>query len=137
MHPFVRKYNLKPADSIVVYKNGMPFIRHYAVYLGTANDGRDLVMDTIPGRGVRLLTTRDFFLTYRCVKGVERFRGTEQDRLKRLRSAMRKVGMPYNLLAYNCEHLAGEVRTGKSASPQIKRSAVVTAVLLMLGGMRP
>ncbi|MGB3182353.1 MAG: hypothetical protein WBB45_13265 [Cyclobacteriaceae bacterium] len=136
MHPFVRKYHLKPADSIVVSKKNNPLVSHYAIYLGPADDGRELVMETLPGTGVRLSATCIFFRNYPDVRRVERFQGTEQDRLRRLRVAMRKLGRPYNLLALNCEHLASEVRIGKSSSPQVRRSLMVAAVLLMLRGLR-
>ncbi|MFA0960268.1 lecithin retinol acyltransferase family protein [Roseivirga sp. BDSF3-8] len=132
MHPFVRKYQLQPADSLVVAKKFNPLISHYAVYLGCNDEGTALIMEAYPGAGVRLMPLSRFAKIYPRIRRVERFSGTEQERSARLRQAMRKVGRPYHLLKNNCEHLVTQVQTGKSRSRQVRRAITAAAVFSLL-----
>ena len=50
-----------------------------------------------------------------------------------IRRASEWIGREYNLLSYNCEHFATEVRTGEGQSRQVQNAAVAAAILAAVG----
>lgn len=119
MHPIVGKLGLMPADRIVVPKSGLRVVQHHAVYLGQNQKGQDLLAENKIGFGVRLITADEFFKDVIEVTRIEKFTGDNYERKIVVRNALHRLGQPYNLINYNCQHFANEVIEGKKESEQV------------------
>ena len=50
---------------------------------------------------------------------IERFPGMEYDRRLAVQNALKKLGQPYDLINYNCQHYANEIQHGRVESDQV------------------
>lgn len=108
---------LKTGDLIVRQKG--PFSTHYIVWIGWQN-GVQVVAENQSGVGVRYTTLKEA-MAGNSVKRLEKFGGTESQRhlvVSKVNSLLKK---PYDLIAFNCEHFARWIATGKIESKQVRK----------------
>lgn len=131
----LQSYFLRPGDQLVeaIFPTGLT--KHFAVYLGRLSDGQEWIAENhhLIG-GVQLITVQDYAAARRSLVRIDRFSGTEQERQQVILRALKLAGKPYDLVQYNCEHFATEVRTGLAESKQV-RNVVGGLVLLLLIGL--
>lgn len=126
-----RELNLKPADRIVVPKSDLRIVQHHAIYLGQNHQGQDLIAENVVGVGVRLITVEEFFNGVIEIAQIERFRGGNYERKLAVQKALNKLGQPYHLINYNCQHFANDVQFNKVESKQV--SNVISGLKIILG----
>ena len=119
MNQKIKKLGLLPADRIVVPKSGLRIVQHHAVYLGQNHLGVDLIAENKIGFGVRLVTAGDFFKDVIEVTRIERFNGSNYERKTAVQKALDKLGQPYHLIDYNCQHFANEIQYNLIKSNQV------------------
>ncbi len=137
LNQFIRTYNLKPADAIVLQKKFFGMLDHYAIYIGMRNGEPTFVANYT--KGVQIITRSEMneFLKMLIPVKIDRFPGKESDRSKALRRALSQVGKKaYSYLSNNCEHFKNWVHYGTPRSEQVIRFgeglAVGTAVFVGL-----
>lgn len=118
--------NLKMGD-LIVREKGI-FSTHYIVYL-YKSFGQILVAENQVGRGVQIVTLEEALNNNRIVR-FEKFGGNEHQRKQVYAKVNELIGEEYNLIAFNCEHFARLIATGKPESKQVKTAST----LAMLGG---
>jgi uncharacterized protein YycO len=133
MNHLIQEHGIQKGDKVSRLKRGVPVIRHYAIYLGSNDDGRHLFAENNVDNGVQIVTAHDFFRDSNNII-VEPTNSSWQQREKSVQFAKSKIGQKYNLINYNCEHFANEVTTGKSISKQIIGWGM-GALLLVAGGI--
>jgi Lecithin retinol acyltransferase len=116
---YVKKLGLKPGDRIVVPKSGLRIVQHHALYLGQNHQGIDLIAENKIGFGVRLITADEFFKDVIEVTKIEKFHGTNYKRKLAVQKALQKLGQPYHLIDYNCQHFANEIQYNQIKSEQV------------------
>lgn len=119
MNQKIKQLGLLPADRIVVPKSGLRIVQHHAVYLGQSHLGVDLIAENKIGFGVRLITADDFFKDVIEVTSIERFNGSNYQRKFAVQKALNKLGQPYHLIDYNCQHFANEIQYNLIKSDQV------------------
>ena len=119
MNHIIKILSLLPADRIVVPKSGLRIVQHHALYLGKNHMGVDLIAENKIGFGVRLVTADDFFKDVIEVTRTERFKGDNFQRRIAVQRALDKLGQPYHLIDYNCQHYANEVQHSLIKSDQV------------------
>lgn len=132
MNKQIQIYGIQPGDKVSRLKRGVPFIRHYAVYLGTNVYGQHIVAENSANNGVQIVLADEFFRDASSVR-VESTSKTWEQRQRAVSFAIQKVGQNYRLLDYNCEHFANEVTTGNKSSNQVTWGIGLT--LLFVGGV--
>jgi len=135
MNQFIRHYNLKPGDEIVIPKSGWNIVQHHAVYLGFDHQGTDWIIENQVNAGVRLITADAFFASVSQVNRIIPFHGSNAERKELVKKALRSVGKPYDLINYNCQHFTSELRTGKRESYQLQNAAAVFIGVLLVGAL--
>ncbi|MBL7773413.1 MAG: hypothetical protein JNM95_11170 [Chitinophagaceae bacterium] len=119
MDNIIYELNLLPGDRIVVPKSDLRVVQHHALYLGKNHQGVSLIAENKIGFGVRLVSLEEFFSTAIEITRIERFQGTSHDRKMAILMVLNKLGKPYNLINYNCQHFANEIQHGKIRSEQV------------------
>ncbi len=133
MNQKILQLGLLPADRIVVPKSGLRIVQHHALYLGQNHLGVDLIAENKIGFGVRLVTATDFFKDVIEVTRIEKFNGTNYQRKIAVQKALNKLGQPYHLIDYNCQHFVNEIQYGRIESEQVKNSLIACGLLLVFG----
>jgi uncharacterized protein YycO len=131
----IQHYNLKPVDEIIVPKSGLNIVQHHALYLGFDEQGTDWIIENAYGAGVRLVTADNFFNLNPHINEIRRFTGTNQERRQLVERALQKVGQPYNLIDYNCQHFTSEIKTGTKRSRQVENAVVGSFMVLLIGAL--
>jgi hypothetical protein len=121
MNQKILQLGLLPADRIVVPKSGLRIVQHHALYLGQNHLGVGLIAENKIGFGVRLVTAADFFKDVIEVTRIEKFNGTNYQRKIAVQKALNKLGQPYHLIDYNCQHFANEIQYNLIISDQVDR----------------
>jgi hypothetical protein len=103
-----------------------PFPRHVGVYA----EGRGIVHNSKAG-SVQL-TDVATFSGGAPIRAIWRVAGTPFDQEAAVDRAMSLNGKPYNLLNFNCEHVAYYALTGKPRSPQLGLALGVLAFICVL-----
>lgn len=119
MHYKIKQLQLLPADRIIVPKSGLRIVQHHAIYLGQNYQGQDLIAENKIGFGVKLVTADDFFKDVIEVTRIERFNGSNYERKTAVQKALDKLGQPYHLIDYNCQHFANEIQYNLIKSDQV------------------
>jgi len=132
---FINKNGILPADVIVVDKSIIP-IDHYLVYMGRDENSKNWFTANLKSKGgVSWLSEKE--VSEKSIgmnpERIRRFKGTDFDREKALKSAERKLGEAYDLITNNCEHFANEVQFNRKSSRQVTIFGIASAVLLALG----
>lgn len=137
MNQKIKQLGLLPADRIVVPKSGLRIVQHHAVYLGQNHFGVDLIAENKIGFGVRLVTADDFFKDVIEITRIERFNGSNYERKLAVQKALDKLGQPYHLIDYNCQHFANEIQYNLIKSDQVDELfeglKVAAGVALVIG----
>ena len=128
----INYYGIQLGDKVSRLKRGLPFIRHYAVYIGTDQIGRHCFIENNIDNGVQVINEVYFFRDATSIK-VESISQTFAQRHRAVAFAKKKIGTKYSLLGYNCEHFANEVTIGIRKSEQV--SLGLGLMTLALGGM--
>lgn len=115
----IQNLNLKPADRIIVPKSRLRMVQHHALYLGQNYQGVHLIAENKIGFGVRLISFDDFFNGVSEITKIERFAGSNYERKIAVQRALDKLGQPYDLINYNCQHFANEIQYQKVESDQV------------------
>jgi hypothetical protein len=116
---YVQKLGLKAGDRIIVPKSRLRIVQHHALYLGENRNGVDLIAENKIGFGVRLVTADEFFKDAIEVTGIEKFTGNNYQRKLAVQKALAKLGQPYDLINYNCQHFANEIQHNEVRSEQV------------------
>lgn len=118
---FLKKNNIKPADSIVVKKLQFGILKHYIIYLGFIQGDHRFIanyntgIDIIPNDQLH-----KFLNIYQPIE-LNPFRGNEYQRQEALERAWSRRGeKEYNLILNNCEHYYSFVHTGVPRSKQVQ-----------------
>ena len=122
MHHYIKKYNLKIGDEIIVPKSQLNIIKHHAVYLGLDANRTAWIIENVIDIGVRLITADDFFTVNPDINKIRKYNGTQLDRQHLIQRALSKVGIPYDLVNYNCQHFTSDVLKGEAESKQVQKS---------------
>lgn len=121
---FVSKNNLQQADCIVLRKKFMGMFDHFAVYLGRHPINNSPLFAANYTDGVQLVKHQelDQFLQVLVPDRIERFTGTNTERINAVKRAISKIGEKgYNLITNNCQHYASFVQYGKKSSAQVEK----------------
>lgn len=119
---------IRTGDLIVREKG--PLSTHYIVWIGWKH-GIQTVAENDATYGVRY-TSLEKALDGKPIKRFEKFGGTEAQRFGVKQQINRLLGRSYDLVAFNCEHFARFIATGKMESKQVK---VASNLLLVTGGL--
>jgi uncharacterized protein YycO len=117
---YSKKFNLKPGDRIIVPKSGLRIIQHHVIYLGLNMQGQELFVENQIGFGVRAIEANTFFKDVLEVTKIILFKGNNYERKTAVQIALKKIGKPYDLINYNCEHFANEIQNGYAESGQVE-----------------
>ena len=123
---------IKLGDKVSRLKRGLPFIRHYAVYVGMDIYERHIFAENNAQNGVQYVLADEFFRDSISVKIESTSRNLAQ-RQRAVEFAVRRIGQKYNLLNYNCESFANEVTTGIPSSKQVGWG--ISLAVLFVGGV--
>lgn len=111
---------------------------HPAVYVGRRGPNGEDVVQNAPYRGAELIHFRDF-----AQGKAVRLRRRPSNRYEAEQVAQRAlncVGLEYNLLFFNCEHLVTFAQTAKADSPQVRAWVTLglsfAAVFVAIAGAR-
>lgn len=118
--------NLNIGD-IIVRQKGI-WSTHYMVYVGVQN-GIRTVAENQDKFGVRFISLEQA-LKNKSVLQIEKFNGTEQERLMVIPKAMQLLGKAYDLVSFNYEHFARLITQGKIKSRQVD---LVSSLALLVG----
>lgn len=129
---FVDSFQLKPGDELVVPKSNWDIIQHHALYIGYDHQGKHWIIHNNIHTGVSLIQIHDFFSQVYKVNKVIRFIGTNEERRSLVQRALKRVGKPYGLINYNCEHFTSEVKTGIASSQQVNAGLAFAGVILFV-----
>jgi hypothetical protein len=135
MHYIIRKFNLRPADRIVVPKSNLRWIQHHAIYLGRNDQGIDIIAENKIGVGVQLVSADEFFKDVITITRIEKFIGSERDRKKAIDRAISLVGYDYDLFQFNCEHYSSVVQHNEKKSNQAETATALGVLTLLFLGL--
>lgn len=120
MNSKINEFGLVPGDRIVVPKSGFRIVQHHAIYLGQDKHGQHVIAENKIGFGVRVVTAEQFFNDVFEVTRIEKFRRSNYERRMAVQKALQKIGKPYLLMDYNCQHFANEVQHNSVQSEQVQ-----------------
>lgn len=129
---YIDNSQLKTGDRIVepIFQTGLS--KHHAIYIGQDELGQGWIVENHKVHGVHLMPARDFFTATKTYR-IYPFIGSQAERNALVKKALSKLGTPYSLLNYNCEHFANEVLYGRKESQQAKNGIGIMAGILILG----
>lgn len=127
-------HGLQPGDRVITHKSVFGIIKHHSIYVGIDAHWNAWVVENVVGSGVRWTRLDELIRRNGSITGIERFYGTESQRTSAVNQALARVGLPYDVLSYNCEHFVNEVLLGKRSSPQVDNAmkAIGGALSFML-----
>ena len=125
--------SLQPADVIIAKKRGWQVLDHYIAYLGYLN-GYDQYTANDLHYGVRLYNNREVNELLKSFEPtrIRKFRGTVWERDQAIERAISQIGARYNLINFNCEHLANYIQFGTSRSNQVNNIGIGVATISAL-----
>lgn len=128
---YIEFYNLKPGDKVEVPKSNFNLVQHHVIILGQNFQGQDLIAENVAGLYVRIITAEEFFLANPKITRITRFNGSNFDRRVAIERALKKVGSPYDLINFNCEHFANYVQKGKATSDQVGWGFLILGIIVI------
>lgn len=131
MSKYVEQLGLRPGDRIVVPKSEWRLVEHHAIYLGKDSNGKHLIAENKIGIGVRLVSASDFFKDVIEITRVEPFTGSYAERKKVVQRSLARLGLPYSLINYNCQHFANDVLVNRIESAQVNKIMAVGLLVLL------
>ena len=111
--------DLAPGDRIIIPKSEFRIVQHHGIYLGKNNGGVDLVAENKIGHGVRVVSLTEFFTGVSMVTRIEKFEGSNYQRRRLVERIVSKLGHPYDLINYNCQHFANDMLNNEIKSDQV------------------
>ena len=128
---YAEKYGLRPADRIIetIFATGIS--KHHVIYLGMDHQGIEWIAENYKFQGVRKIKAREYFKNKRYT--IQRFNGNYQQRIEAVQRALSKMGEPYDLIDFNCEHYAEYVQNERSTSHQVELAGKILLVLFAFG----
>lgn len=123
-------HRLQPGDRVVTHKSLFGIIKHHSLYVGMDADWNAWVIENVVGEGVRWTRLDELIRRNGDISRIERFYGTEAQRTNSVNRALARVGLPYDVLSYNCEHFVNEVLHGQRKSSQVEVFGGLAALLL-------
>ena len=137
---FIRRFNLRPGDAVVINKTFFGTSDPYAIYLGRSGTAYDFWVRE--GKRTAYLDQEEVFelFAYRMPRRINRFVGNEDMRRRIVHFARTNEDRKaYSLLLNNCEDYAayGKASSGKAGSDLgtvIGVAALVALAALLLGG---
>jgi len=134
----VNHYNLMPGDTIVTPKSSLELVQHYATYLGADDYGFHYVCDNNIGTGVKLMYVTAFFSSISKITRIEKFTGSNTERVQVVQKALSLLGRPYDLINYNCESFSNDIRYNQPKSKQSQNALALlatTATVLLIAAI--
>ena len=137
INEFIRRYDIRPADAIIMKKKLYGMVDHYVIYIGVRNNQHVFIANYT--KGVRVIPVNElyFFLDNLVPTDIDRFKGNEYQRRSALQRALSRVGeKAYDYLENNCEHFKNWVHKGEHRSEQsenFKNGAVVFGTIAVVG----
>lgn len=128
---FANRYGLQIGDGVIIAKSTIGWVQHFGIYVGLDRFGRALVAENHQGHGVRIVPLNEFLNGGEPTR-IERFNGDYWSQQQVVRRATALVGRKYNVLTYNCEHFANEVRYGQVKSRQVHIAVGAMLALLFI-----
>jgi len=128
---YIKFYNLKPGDKVEVPKSNFNLVQHHAAVLGQDFQGQDLMVENVAGSFVRVITADEFFLANPKITRITPFKGSNLERRIAIQRALEKVGSPYDLINFNCEHFANYVQKGKATSDQVGWGLLILGIIVI------
>lgn len=135
MHTLI---TLKVGDRVVVPKSTLDLVQHHAIYLGYWKNQYWFIenKETI---GVRLVSADVFFYGVEKITRIVRFiPRANYSRNDLYHYALSLRGRAYNLISYNCEHLANQIQNRVIKSKQSDTGvglAILGLGLMLIGGI--
>lgn len=129
----VKHFNLEPGDRVVVPKSQWQLVQHHALYLGYDDFGNHYMCENVIGLGVKLTRVEQFFNGVSKVTRIERYSGSNDERKILVQNALSKLGLPYNLINYNCESFVNDVLISKKHSKQVGNALGFLGLALLIG----
>jgi hypothetical protein len=133
---FIKTYNIRPADAIIMQKKLFGMLDHYVIYMGIMNGQHKFIANY--KTGVDYIPERDLheYLQKLVPIDIDRFTGNELQRKYAVNRALSRIGeKAYDLFYNNCEHFKNFVHYGKSKSKQVenfKTGLKVVGILALL-----
>ena len=138
MNMNIAKLRLKPGDRVVMPKSALGMVQHHGIYMGRWS-GHHWFIENKEGVGVRLVKADSFFSGVEKITRIIRFiPKTNYRRIDLFNYALTLRGRAYNLVSYNCEHLANQIQYRVVKSTQSDtgvRLALFGLGLLLIGGI--
>lgn len=119
INQFINRYNIRPADAVIMRKKLFGMVDHYVIYLGVHNNQHIFVANYT--KGVQVISTDELnkFLQYLSPTDIDRFPGHEENRQYAVERAISRINeKAYDYFDNNCEHFKNWVHTGKHVSVQ-------------------
>src|SRR6187549_2041815 len=108
MH-YSKRFGLNPGDQVVEIITPLGFVKHFSVYLGWDQTGTEWMIENKKFIGVRLVKASEYFKNILQISRIQKFAGNSIARKQVVQNALTKIGKPYNLIDYNCEHFVTDV----------------------------
>ena len=123
-------HGLQPGDRVLTHKSLWGIIKHHSLYVGMDADWNAWVIENVVGEGVRWTRLDDLISRNGAITGIERFYGSEAQRNASINKALARIGLPYDVLSYNCEHFVNDVLYDQRKSQQVEVFGGLAALLL-------
>lgn len=120
----VTKYNIQPADAIVLSKKLFGMLDHYVIYVGIENREHKFVANYVEGVKIIPKDKIDPLLEVYVPSKIEKFPGPRHERPIAVKRALSRIGeKAYGLISNNCEHFKNYVHYGIENSTQVEKAA--------------
>jgi uncharacterized protein YycO len=126
------RHGLQPGDRVITHKSPFGIIKHHSLYVGMDAAWNAWVIENVAGEGVKWTRLDELVVRNGDITGIERFIGTDTQRSAAVNRALSKLGLPYDVLSYNCEHFVNEVVHGKRQSRQLEVFGGIAALFIAL-----
>jgi hypothetical protein len=129
----IQQSRLEPADVVIAKKRGWYVWDHYIVYMGLIHGRMRFIANDMNG-GVRYFDEHEvekLIVQFEPTQ-VRKFKGNPWERQKALQRAEGEIGKKYNLISFNCEHLANYIQYTRRESPQAVNWVTSIAALVVL-----
>ena len=129
---FVTRFQIQPADAVVLNKKFFGMVDHFVIYLGIIELEHQFVANFVDGVKVIPATDINKWLVAYVPSKIERFPGPASKRSEALKRAFSMIGQrAYNYIANNCEHFKNFVHYGIASSSQVTKAGIA----LSMGGL--
>ena len=139
MSTFAQINYLQPGDVVTIPITDLNVTEHYIVYGGKNIYNQDVYLENKIGHGVRWINDPLYAHITPRVNTIRRFNGNGFERNQAIQRGISLIGRKYDLVGFNCEHLANYVQYGKSFSNQVnnvgKTIAAVAGGLLFVAAL--